>query len=298
MCEQSSSQSFKSPYSSIFASDPSKAYYEKLSLIWATSSVAILLIGVLGTGFYKHCDRNSYLIITILGCLPGIILPLLFPCPVDRNKPLAQRFWFKATIWIVIFGFYGNYFWTHYFYSLLGAKYLFDAHLFNNVPIICYIATFFYFTFYFTFSNIILRIVYRTTHSLPPLLKSCLWYITICFLAFSTALFEALSIQHFPLYTYNDRFMFLTVGSLFYGIYFVIGFPMFFWLDENQENKSSLRNTALNALAATAIVLLLLDLWRLYLGSIYDIGRNLNYKMPFIFQNLPTAGEDSILREL
>ena len=39
----------------------------------------------------------------------------------------------RANIWIAIFSFIGNYFWTHYFYTLLGASYTFKAHELNGV---------------------------------------------------------------------------------------------------------------------------------------------------------------------
>ncbi len=33
------------------------------------------------------------------------------------------RYWVKCNLWIFIFGWVGNYFWTHYFYTVLRAKY-------------------------------------------------------------------------------------------------------------------------------------------------------------------------------
>lgn len=38
----------------------------------------------------------------------------------------------QANAWIAVFSFIGNYFWTHYFYSLLGAAYTFPAHQLNQ----------------------------------------------------------------------------------------------------------------------------------------------------------------------
>ena len=39
----------------------------------------------------------------------------------------------QANLWIAIFSFIGNYFWTHYFYSLLGARYTFPSWRLNDV---------------------------------------------------------------------------------------------------------------------------------------------------------------------
>ena len=273
-----------------FAADPSKAYYERFSLVWAPLSMLVLLAGVFGTELYKHCDRDSFLAITVLGCLPGIIVPILIPCQADRGKPYAERFWVKASTWIAIFGFYANYFWTHYFYQILGAEYLFDTYRLNDVPLVTFTATFFYFTFYFTLINIVLRRVSALSRALPRLLRSLVWWNTIFVLSYGTAIFEAVSIQHFPLYTYKDRNTFLVVGSVVYGLYFIIGFPAFFSIDEEycaSETKpipkATLWEVSKNALAATAIVSLLLDLWRLCLGSIYNLGFA-NVEMPFVYQ--------------
>jgi len=65
--------------------------------------------------------------------LPCVLLPLLFPGKADANLPLRDRFWVKATVWISIFSHIGNYFWTHYFFELLGAEYTFKAHRLNGV---------------------------------------------------------------------------------------------------------------------------------------------------------------------
>ncbi len=283
--------------SALFSSDPSKAWFEKFSLCWAPASLVILLVGVLGTGVHRYCDRNSYLAISISLCVPGLVLPVFFPGEADRERRYAERFWVKAAVWITIFSFYGNYFWTHYFYQLLGARYLFDAHRFNDVPVVCFLCTYFYFTFYFAFVNVVLRAVKRGLKRIGFCwhVRKFIWWASIFALAYGTAVFEAVSIQHFPLYTYTDKERFVTVGSVVYGIYFIVGFPMFFAIDEPTDNprateqprKSTVYEVALNSLAATAIVTLLLDLWRMYLGNIYALGRPAP-PVPFIYQGVPS----------
>ena len=64
---------------------------------------------------------------------PCVLLPLCYPGEADKRLPLKERFWVKATVWISIFSHIGNYFWTHYFYELLGAEYTFKAHRLNGV---------------------------------------------------------------------------------------------------------------------------------------------------------------------
>jgi cycloeucalenol cycloisomerase len=79
-------------------------------------------------------------------------------------------FW-QANTWIAIFSFIGNYWYTHYFYVVLGAKYTFPswdvngtgitigrismALYLSGVPIALFFATHFYFSFYHTLSNMV-----------------------------------------------------------------------------------------------------------------------------------------------
>ena len=84
----------------------------------------------------------------------------------------------------------------------------------------------------------------------------------------------------------SDKSRFLSVGSVFYALYFVVRFPMFFELDDPQRSTNyphntqdrppvrhvSLKHVMYNVFAACAIVTLLLGLWRLFIGIIYDIG--------------------------
>ena len=39
----------------------------------------------------------------------------------------------QANVWIAVFGYVGNYFWTHYFFELLGASYTMKSHRLNKV---------------------------------------------------------------------------------------------------------------------------------------------------------------------
>merc|ERR1711862_227343 len=39
------------------------------------------------------------------------------------------------------------------------------------------------------------------------------------------------TISAFPYYSFEDRTMAYTIGSAFYGIYFVVSFPAFYYLD-------------------------------------------------------------------
>lgn len=65
----------------------------------------------------------------------------------------------------------------------------------------------------------------------------------------------------------QDRSKMYLVGSLFYAIYFFVSFPVFFRIDEARASTSVL-GCAGASLAATMLVTLLLDFWRIGFGPI------------------------------
>ena len=42
---------------------------------------------------------------------------------MESDKPFFERYYIKANVWIWILSYVGNFYWTHHFYNLLGAKY-------------------------------------------------------------------------------------------------------------------------------------------------------------------------------
>ena len=90
-------------------------------------------------------------------------------------------------------------------------------------------------------------------------------------MAYFTAFAETLTISGFPYYTFADRGRAYTVGSAFYGLYFVVSFPAFLRVDEAPAGAvgaqtHTLARAAVEALAAAMAVLQLLDFVRLALG--------------------------------
>lgn len=205
----------------------------------------------------------------VLAAFPYVIIPLYFPNLIgggdpDAGKPLSQRYWVKANLWIAIFSFIGNYVWTHYFYKLLGASYTFPAHRLNDVPITLYLMTHAYFCLYHAFGNLMVRrarnevVAFFYTrdngldldskkknkneskkgHFKRPykhiyIFEIIVEVLMVFVLSYATAFAETLTIAHFPYYTFKDRERMYTVGSLFYAIYFFVSFPMFFRMHEN-----------------------------------------------------------------
>ena len=83
-----------------------------------------------------------------------------------------------------------------------------------------FLATHFYFTSYHVFSNLVIR---RARSGFEPGMRRSvlLIWIVVC-LSYSVAFMETLTISHFPYYDFEDRDLAYTVGSAFYGIYFLI----------------------------------------------------------------------------
>lgn len=238
--------------------EPSKQDFEKYALLYTATWIA-LFGGVVVTQAYERFTENDYMALCVSLSLPFLLQPLLYPSPAERALPLFERYSFKANVWIAIFSFIGNYWYTHYFYNVLRARYTFSAHRLNDVPIALFFATHFYFITYHTFSNLLLRRV-ESAYAKGWQRSLLFWAVVICF-SYFTAFMETLSISSFPYYSFEDRYAAYTLGSAFYGIYFLASFPFFFRLSEGH----GLFQTIVEALACSMIVLCLLDFCRIAL---------------------------------
>jgi cycloeucalenol cycloisomerase len=236
----------------------------KYTVIW----IAIFGV-VVAFELYKQFTSNTYMIFLVSVASPYLLQPFLYPMPSEKNLPLHMRYSFKANIWIAIFSFIGNYWYTHYFYSVLEALYDFPSLRLNNVPLCLYFATHFYFVTYHSFSNLLLRKI-ETSYVSGPWRTALFWMVIISF-AYFTAFMETLTISSFEHYSFKkSRATIYYLGSAFYGIYFIVSYPMFYWLDEYIHKKlmkpHTLYQTVMEAFACGMIVLLFLDFARLYLG--------------------------------
>jgi len=166
-----------------------------------------------------------------------------------------------------MFAFVGNYFYTHYFYQILGAAYSFPVTIeLNKVPVFLYLITHAYFMTYFTFSTIVIRYLrtrkfYLNTTIVGKLISNIL---LIFLMSVFTAFMETFTIQTVPYYTHESKEFMYTIGSLFYGWYFYVAFPMFYMIDENPKEIWTIGNTIVNALGACMLVLIFLDLTSIF----------------------------------
>lgn len=192
-------------------SNINKREHEIYSLSYTVIWIAVFMV-VIVTQMYEQFDAYTYLYLCVPLALPFLLQPILYPLPSERCLPLYLRYSFKANVWIAIFSFIGNYWYTHYFYSVLKARYTFPAHRLNDVPIALYFATHFYFMTYHTLSNMILR--YIETRYLPDIPRTIFFWTAVVAFAYFTAFMETLTISSFPYYSFEDRYMAYTLGTI------------------------------------------------------------------------------------
>mmetsp|Transcript_32187 Transcript_32187/g.78210 ORF Transcript_32187/g.78210 Transcript_32187/m.78210 type:complete len:305 (+) Transcript_32187:58-972(+) len=259
------------------STQPSKRAYEQFALAY-TPMWMFAFVCIVAFGWYESFDEWSYLRVCGGLASPFLLQPILLPSAgydsPDAKRPLFERYSFKANVWIAVYSFIGNYWYTHYFYSVLKAKYTMPAHRLNNVPIALFFATHFYFSTYHTFSNLMLRKV--VTSYQKGFLRSLLFVSVVLCFSYFTAFMETLTISAYPDYSFEDRDMAYTVGSAFYGIYFIVSFPAFFLFDDDIDNAATRKVTVYDSFLSSCghgmMIMILLDFVRLYLDVPLIVG--------------------------
>ena len=268
-----SSLSSSSSFSSSFEceTNPSKKSAERFIFIVSFCWIFSVMI-IIAFQLYEQFTRWHYLSYCAACALPYILYPIWKPFEADKGVPVLERYVVKANAWIAILSFVGNYIWTHYFYSVLNAKYTFDAHRLNDVPISMYLMTHAYFMFYHVVTNSILRKI-KTSYE-KDVFRDVFYAAVVATLAYTTAFMETLTICAFPYWEFTDRNMAYTLGSAFYGIYFIVSFPMFLMVDEDvtspkgKKNVYSMWRVVWESLGSCMLVTLLLDFVRIGLTDV------------------------------
>ncbi|KAH0890302.1 hypothetical protein HID58_052731 [Brassica napus] len=260
------------------AANPSKRWGELFFLFYTPFWLTLSLGIVVPYKLYETFTELEYLLLALVSALPAFLIPMLLVGKADRSLPWKDRYWVKASanLWIIIFSYVGNYFWTHYFFQVLGASYTFPSWKMNNVPHTTFFMTHACFLFYHVASNITLR---RLRHSIAGLPDSLRWSFEaawILALSYFIAYLETVAIANFPYYEFVDRSAMYKVGCLFYAIYFIVSFPMFFRMGEKPSDEWDLSRVAVDALGAAMLVTIILDLWRLFLGPIVPLPEGQN----------------------
>ena len=245
------------------AESPSKRFGEKAVLVY-TPVWMLCMVAIVWTRWYETFGPHEYIGVGVALVTPILLIPLLFK---EKSVPFCSRYIVKANVYIAILSYIGNHFYTHYFYNVLGMRYigpLAEGIQINRVPLSMFLMTHVYFISYHVLVNPLLRAV---SGALPEnrVGQFIVSAIVTVVLALLTAAGETWTISSFPYYTYPDYYSMMTTGSVFYSLFFVVTFPMFFRIDE--ESCWSLGRTVLEALAAMMMVLVCADWWRLLVGN-------------------------------
>lgn len=162
----------------IFSTNPDKAWTEKFYLVYS-GIWPLLFFGYAKSGWYLLVGDEVNMLVTCLIGLPNIVVPLLFAPATTQALPITERYWFKFELWIAIYVLTASYFFSEYFFDVLGMVYAFD-HLKwtfdsilvgsgeRSVPLMMYVHAWYFFITYHTCSVIFIRVL-RTAPLLSKL---------------------------------------------------------------------------------------------------------------------------------
>ncbi len=274
-----------------FSENPDKAWAERFFLIYSPIwmlSMAVMML----TGRDKSWGDMALLLHGASIALPLFLVPLVISWfRSDRTNTsfadgldysfsgsVLNSYWFKANLYIFIFGFFGNYVGSEYFFDVLGMVYNYpnaittlDAALVGNsnqpVPVIMYFYTHAYFMTYHTTAIILLR---RTMNS-GIFMAKLLFMPSTFVIGYCWAWVETKAMAN-PLMTtsfyYENMEAMLAYGSIIYATYFIGSFPIFYFIDEKSTARWDSVKVIAAGLSASMIVFYLLEMCTHYIGSI------------------------------
>ena len=236
-------------------------WFLQYGVVWILSFGVVVLFEL-----YATWNATALLLFMFSLALPMYLQPFLFPTLTsDHKTPALERFSLRANVWMGIFGFVGNYWYTHYFYSVLHAHYTMPSYDLNGVPIPMFFATHFYFCFYHAIGNCVIRRI--VTGFTPSIQKNMFLGLAVLCMSYTTAFMETLTIAGYKCYEFDNFHHAATVGSLFYAIYFIVSFPMFYYFSNQTPDSTSWFGCIVQSLATSMCVLCMLDFVRVWLGQ-------------------------------
>jgi len=257
-----------------FATNSDKAWVERV-VLWGSALWMLAVAVVLLTGMIHRWSDVGFMIFAVAAATPAVLGPMLLHRTHAGERRFVDAYWVKLNVWIAIVVAFGTYFGTHYFFDLMGMTYGFpvtwtlEARVVGrrggHVPLFMYPLTHAYFMTYFVALQVALRTL-RSRFGLGAL-GSCL---CVAFLGYLVAFAETYVMATpyvEPYFAYADRDRMLTIGSFGYAVYFVIGVPFLFRIDEEGPSWS-LARVALDALAVCMLVLCALEVWAQLVGPL------------------------------
>lgn len=251
-----------------FSSNPDRAWAEKFFLLYSPVWMALMALMML-TGWTTSSSDTQLLLHATLVAAPLFIIPALLHKRYSPQIAWHESYWCKCNLYLFIFGFFGNYFGSEYFFDVLGMVYnlpnattALDAHLVGKsqqpVPLIMYFYTHAYFMTYHASAVVVLR---RIMSSGMPW-RQIMFMPVVFLVGYAWAWLETRAMAN-PLMTstfyYEKMDAMLAYGSIIYATYFVASFPIFYFLDENMRQRWSVLQTAAAGLSASMLTFFLLD---------------------------------------
>lgn len=233
--------------------------------------MAAVAIAIL-TGWIASWGEAGYLLFSVFAMLTVTALPYA----LTRRHPLALSYLLKINVFAGILVVFGTYFGTHYFFDLMGMKYafpvrwVFDAQLLGrsgqHVPVFMYPLTQAYFVTYFT-GLVVLDRGIAAKLRLGRIGRVGLLLALSYAVAFGETFFMATDLMK-ELFSYDKRSKMLAFGSIGYATYFVVGLPTVRNVDERPGAAASVGRVTMDALAASMLILVLLEVWAKIVGPL------------------------------
>lgn len=259
-----------------FSPNPDKAWVEKFFLAYSPVWMASMALMVL-TGWGQQWGDTALLAHAFATALPALVVPMLL-APRFGDRPWHDSYWLKANLYLFVFGFFGNYFGSEYFFDVLGMVYSYpnatttlDAALVGSgaqtVPLIMYCYTHVYFMTYHATANIALR----RLGSLPLPGMRLIFPLLVFVIGYAWAWMETKAMAN-PLmadsFYYQHMGRMLAYGSAIYATYFIASFPIYYFIDETRERRWGLLQTAAGALSASMLTFYMLDFAAHWVGAL------------------------------
>ena len=118
---------------SILSSNSEKARAEQFFLLWTIVWISIMFYIVYSQWFETFTPYHYLAPGFLLFLFPTVFLLLLPSFFLSAHLSISRRYTTKANLYIAILSWISNYFWTHYFYTVLHATYTQGSRLILTV---------------------------------------------------------------------------------------------------------------------------------------------------------------------
>jgi len=191
----------------------------------------------------------------------------------DRDDDARAPYWVKFLAWVAVFAFVASYFFTCYFFDVLGMVYDFPHMTWNlkpsavmgnritrasNIPLVMYPFAWIFFNTYFACSVVFIRIMTTSLYALPKVVTEPAAALAAA-LIFSWAEIEGATLEALRDFFRYEHAISKPEMVVVYATYFVVSFPMLARMDE-KGREWSLSYAVTNAAAAAMVSFVLLDL--------------------------------------